>query len=180
MPYAWQKDERAAPDHSGAVLQRRMVVRAWPQRSAHRRGLAAFVGLTAVLLAVPLLSVVGSWASWVLLPFLLAALAGLVWALRVSLRRGALLEVLTLTPGNLTLLRQAPGREPQYWQANPLWVRPHLHTVGGPVPDYLTLSGGGREVELGAFLTPQERARLHSELLAALAAMGRVVSPTGP
>jgi hypothetical protein len=32
------------------------------------------------------------------------------------------------------------------------------------VPNYLTLSGGGREVELGAFLTPVERIELKDRL----------------
>ena len=46
------------------------------------------------------------------------------------------------------------------WEANPYWVRAKLHTKGGPVPNYLTLTGGAREVELGRFLTPLERVEL--------------------
>jgi uncharacterized membrane protein len=38
------------------------------------------------------------------------------------------------------------------------------------VPNYLTLSGGGREVELGAFLTPVERVELKDTLESALRA----------
>lgn len=44
-----------------------------------------------------------------------------------------------------------------------------LTPAGGPVPDYLTLKGRDREVELGAFLTPEERKELAGELRAALA-----------
>jgi uncharacterized membrane protein len=36
------------------------------------------------------------------------------------------------------------------------------------VPQYLTLRGAGREVELGAFLTEAERVSLESELRRAL------------
>jgi hypothetical protein len=39
-----------------------------------------------------------------------------------------------------------------------------LHESGGPVPHYLTLSGGGRVVELGAFLTEAERVTLKGEI----------------
>ncbi|MDP1668458.1 DUF2244 domain-containing protein [Phaeovulum sp.] len=169
MPYEWLQDEPAAPDHSGAVSQARAELRAWPQRSSHRRGLAAFVAMTAALLAVPLVSLLGTVALWVLLPFLGAALAGLIWALRINLRRGEVQETLTLVPGSLTLLHSTVGREPEYWQANPQWVRLHLLAQGGPVPDYLTLSGGGRVVELGAFLTAEERRCLHDELARLLA-----------
>jgi len=56
------------------------------------------------------------------------------------------------------------GATPLDWEANPYWVRVALHAKGGPVPNYLTLSGGGREVELGAFLSPPERVELKSLL----------------
>ena len=41
-----------------------------------------------------------------------------------------------------------------------------LHETGGPVPNYVTLSGNGREVEIGAFLSEDERVELFSELQA--------------
>ena len=43
-------------------------------------------------------------------------------------------------------------------------MQPILHASSGPVPQYLTLRGGPREVELGAFLTEEERQRLHADL----------------
>ena len=41
-----------------------------------------------------------------------------------------------------------------------------MHETGGPVPHYVTLSGNGREVEIGAFLSEEERVELFSELQA--------------
>lgn len=168
MPYEWL-NTTAAPEHSGAVLRHQRVLRLWPHRSRDRHLLAGFVGLTAALMAVPLLAVLGLAALWVLLAFAAAALGGLVLALRLNLRRGALVEELTLGVGIVTLTRRQARHEPLYWQANPQWVQVHLRAEGGPVPAYLTLTGGGREVELGAFLTPDERARLYAELRTALA-----------
>ena len=43
-----------------------------------------------------------------------------------------------------------------------------LHPTAGPVPNYLTLQGGPREVELGAFLSEEERLALRDEVQAAL------------
>jgi len=52
----------------------------------------------------------------------------------------------------------------QTWRADPHWIAIKLTPKGGPVEHYLTLSGGGREVELGAFLTPDERVKLNEDL----------------
>jgi uncharacterized membrane protein len=41
------------------------------------------------------------------------------------------------------------------------------------VPDYVTLTGAGREVEIGAFLTEDERRALFSELSDLLAGRAR-------
>ena len=53
------------------------------------------------------------------------------------------------------------------WQANPFWVRLRLDPDARP-ENYLTLQGGGRRIELGAFLSPEERVELAEELEAAL------------
>jgi uncharacterized membrane protein len=43
-----------------------------------------------------------------------------------------------------------------------------MHEAGGPVEHYLTLKGAGREVEIGAFLSEDERKALHGELADAI------------
>jgi uncharacterized membrane protein len=99
-----------------------------------------------------------------LLPFLLAAIAGVWLALEKSYRDALITEELTLTEDLVTLLRLGPKGKRQEWQANPHWVKVRLYPTSGPVPEYLTLRGNGREVELGAFLTPEERLALRNEL----------------
>ena len=59
-------------------------------------------------------------------------------------------------------------------QANPHWVRASLYPSGGPVANYLTLVGNQREVELGAFLVPEERQEIHDRLQLLLAAQHRL------
>jgi len=68
----------------------------------------------------------------------------------------------------LHLVRHGPHGRRQEWEANPHWVRVETHSTGGPVPDYVTLQGGPREVELGAFLSGEERVTLARELRQAL------------
>ncbi|MFN3605991.1 MAG: DUF2244 domain-containing protein, partial [Cypionkella sp.] len=86
-----------------------------------------------------------------------------------SYRDAEIVEDLTLTPALVTLTRHGPRDRHAQWQANPHWVQVMLHPSGGPVPQYLTLRGAGREVELGAFLTEAERVTLARELRGALA-----------
>ncbi|WP_236019393.1 DUF2244 domain-containing protein [Fuscibacter oryzae] len=153
MPYRWLPSENT-PE--------RLTI--WPYRSLPRRGFVWFIGGTAALLAVPLLAVLGSPILWALLPFLLGTVAAIWLALEKSYRDAEITEVLTLTRDQVTLIRLGPKGKRQDWQANPHWVQVGLYPTGGPVPDYLTLRGNGREVELGAFLTPEERKVLASEL----------------
>lgn len=136
----------------------------WPYRSLPRRGMVWFIGATAALIALPLLAVLGTPVLWALLPFLLAAIGGIWWALERSFRDGEIVEDLTMTRDLITLVRHGPRGRRQDWQANPHWVRLTLHPTAGPVPQYLTMKGEGREVELGAFLTEAERGRLCAEI----------------
>ena len=141
----------------------------WPHRSLPRQGFVWFIALTATLIALPLLSFLGSPALWAVLPFAGIAVAGVWAALTRSNRDRAITEDLTLTPTLVTLTRHGPSGQRQEWQANPHWVRVILHPTSGPVPNYLTLQGGPREVELGAFLSEDERVTLRAEVQAALA-----------
>ena len=143
----------------------------WPHRSLPKRGFAGFIAATAVLIAVPLLSLLGNPALWVLLPFLIAAVAGVWWALQRSYRDGEIVEDLTLTPTRVTLTRHGPRGRHQMWEGNPHWLRITLHPTAGPVPNYLTLKAEGREVELGAFLTEDERIALRDDLDRRLASL---------
>mgnify|MGYP001766212660 FL=1 len=153
MPYEW-----LPPDGDTQRLH------LWPYRSLPRRGMVWFLGGTAVCIVVPLLGLIGTPVLWGLLPFLLATLWAIWWALEKSFRDAEIVEDLTITPGLVTLVRHGPKGKRQDWQANPHWVRLWLHATGGPVPQYLTMKGEGREVELGAFLTEAERRRLAAEI----------------
>lgn len=168
MPYRWEETGKA-PDQSGAFSTVRLL-RLWPHRAMNARGFATFITATALLFAVPLLSLSGRPALWFV--FVFAALA--VWAIWTALRRNAsdlsVTEELILTGDRITLThRPAKGPE-KLWSANSHWVRVTLYADGGPVADYLTLSAEGREVELGRFLTPGERRALADDLRHALSA----------
>jgi uncharacterized membrane protein len=51
----------------------------------------------------------------------------------------------------------------------------HLYGTEGPLPNYVTLSGNGREVEIGSFLSEDERKSLFKELQSALTKYKRLM-----
>ncbi|PRX38136.1 Uncharacterized membrane protein [Meinhardsimonia xiamenensis] len=178
MPARWHKEDEEAPAKSGAFSREgrdrplaHLVL--WPHRSLPRRGFAGFILATFALLCLPLLAVLGSIVLWGLLPFLMGTLALLWYFLERSYRDAQLREDLRLWHDRIELVRTDPRGRRQEWSANPYWVDVELHRAGGPVPNYITLRGGGRQVELGAFLSPEERETLYRELLAELARVKR-------
>lgn len=158
MPYDWKSPD----DTAGEELH------LWPHQSLAPVGFAGFILITFAFLMIPLLALLGTVLLWGLLPFLLLALAGLWAGLSFSRRNAQILEVLTLSDDRAHLSRRNPRGDVQEWESNRYWVEPRLHESGGPVPNYVTLRGAGREVEIGAFLSEDERCALFDELQRAL------------
>lgn len=158
MPYEWTQSNHA-----------RRELHLWPYRSLPRRGFVWFIGGTAALISIPLFVVLGTVILWGLLPFVVLAVGGVWWALSRSYREGELMEVLTLSRDRISIVRRAPDGSEQRWEANPYWVVVRLYPAGAKVANYLTLKGEGREVELGAFLSEEERRDLAAELQERLA-----------
>ena len=173
MPYEWDIDPKEAPAKSGAFSYDRgdpplARLHLWPYRSLPRKGFVWVIGAAFVTLLLPLFSLLGSVLFWGMLPFLMGTLWLLWFFLEKSYRDGEILEELTLWRDRITLTRRGPRAEFHEWEANPYWVSLHLRPAGGPVPEYITLKGAEREVELGSFLSEEERPQLYYELQAAL------------
>lgn len=146
-------------------------LRAWPHNALPARGFVITIAIAVTALAIPLLAVIGSPVLWGLLPFAGLAVWGLWMGLERNWRDRQIVEDMSLTRAEIHLRRINPRGPVQEWRADPYWVNVNLIPRGGPVEHYLTLTGGGREVELGAFLTPEERISLHEDLTARLTAL---------
>lgn len=169
MPYRVLEDTTSeAPAKSGAsaILLR---LELWPHSSLSPEGFVAVMGSAFALASIPLLALLGTAALWGILPFALGTLALLWLALKKSWRDRAIVETFEMTREQARLHRVEPDGTHRDWQANPYWVRVTVHPRVGTVEDYLTLDGGPRPVEIGAFLTPEERQALRGLLDRALA-----------
>jgi len=171
MPYEWTTPD--APDGPRAELH------LWPYRSLLRRDFVIFISLTAALVLVPLLAVIGSPVLWGILPFILMMLAGVWWGLSRSYRDGEIIEELRLWSDRMELDRHDRKTGHRNWAANPYWVQVRMHQ-DGPVANYVTLKGAGREVELGAFLSEEERATLFDDLQTRLAQLSTITARPDP
>lgn len=155
MPYRWTSP---APDNKLAELT------LWPHRSMPRHGFVWFIGITFCLILLPVIPLLGTKVLWGLLPFLMGAVWLIYYFIDRNYRDGELTERLSLWSDRVELTRANPRGTAQQWEANPYWVKVELHEKGGPVEHYLTMSGSGRVVEIGAFLSPEERIGLRDEL----------------
>lgn len=173
MPYEWDDITKTAPVNTGAFLHSpdsppALHLSLWPHRSLPRKGFAWFILLTFAMLMLPLFAALGTVVLWGLLPFLMGALALMWYFLDRSYKDGELREDLRLWSDHVELLRSNPRKPPQAWGANPHWARVEIIAKNGPVENYVTLTGNGRTVEIGAFLSPGERKQLFGELNDAL------------
>ena len=150
---------------SNAIESGKLVtIELWPYNSLNPKGFVFFLGATFALIALPLINVLGTNVFWGLFPFLFITLIGIWFALKKSLSDRQILEQLTVYRDELVLIRQDPNGEQKEWVCSPYWARLRMYDKEGPVLNYITLSGNGREVELGSFLGEDERQELFDEL----------------
>ena len=155
MPYQWSETSQ---------LDKVQTLTLWPHQSLPPKGLAAFVLATFTMITLPLFGLLGTTLLWGLLPFLMIAVLGIWYALSRSQKDRSILEVLTISPDETRLVRHNPRTNVQDWICTTYWVRPTLHRSDSPVPNYVTMLGNGREVEIGAFLSEEERLALYAKL----------------
>ena len=141
--------------------------RLWPNQSLTRTGARVFFAASVAMLCAPLLAVAGTPVFWGLAPFAAAALGAIWWAIRRNGRNLSLFETVTVWRDEVRVERREADAKVRRWQADPVLTRIRLHKEAR-VEDYLTMTGGGREIEIGAFLAPEERIALAEEIEQAL------------
>jgi uncharacterized membrane protein len=157
MPYEWITPD---PEPDAPVAELHL----WPYRSLLRRDFVVFIAGTVAIIFLPLIAVLGSPVLWGLLPFFIIAVSGVWYALHRSYKDGEILEELRIWPDRMTLIHIHPRRGRKSWEGNPYWVHLKIDKRNERIVNYITLKGSEREVELGAFLSEDERAVLYDEV----------------
>ncbi|MGG7565409.1 DUF2244 domain-containing protein [Rhodovulum sp. DZ06] len=165
-----RSDKTAAGDISPAAGRSEAPIYqvvVWPHRSLSARGFRILMAGVAAALAFPVIPLIGTPVALGLAPFVVAAWVLLFVFIKRNYRDGRLSETLKVWPDLIHVERREPRGPVKTWEANPYWVELKLHPEQRP-ENYLTLRGNGRTIELGAFLSPEERLELHAELEDAL------------
>jgi uncharacterized membrane protein len=137
-----------------------------PHRSLHPIGFHLLMGIVTVfLLAIGTVFLL--LGAWPVMGFCGLELAILYGAFRMNYRGGRAYEWVQLTESGLFVRRVAPDGGRGEWRFEPTWLRvdmddPPRHE------SRLTLASHGRELVIGAFLTPEERLDLAHALKEAL------------
>ncbi len=106
--------------------------------------------------------------AWPVFGFLGLDVALLYVAFRLNYRSGRLVETIHLDRKDLVVTRSFPNGRIREWRFAPYWVRV---TLDEPLrhESQLVLSSHGRHVDIGSFLTPEERDEVTTALRTALA-----------
>jgi uncharacterized membrane protein len=148
------------------------VTRLTPHRSMTPRAFYLFIVAFCVaqlVFALPFL-IMGAWP---VAGFMGLDALALYVAFRISFRDARAYETLDLTPLELVVAKVSAGGRRREWRFNPSWVRLEqtVHEEFGTLS--VLLVSRGETLEIGAFLGPEQKARLVRDLTRALAVARR-------
>jgi uncharacterized membrane protein len=164
MPYHWSKSPSAADFVAKEIGKVGLCLYVSSHNSLTPSGFVKIISITAVMMLIPIFAFLGHTFLWIIAGTLGLTLLAIWTALKASWHRGKVFEVLEIWTDCVRLKRTNPNGSIQEWDANPYWTEISIIEKDGPVPNYLTLRGNGRTVELGSFLSEDERPILAKEL----------------
>lgn len=136
----------------------------WPNRSMERKSFYTMMLVLSGAMMIPVIPFIGSKTIFLVLPFSIATLLLLFVFVMLNYRAGRLHESIKIWPDLIEVRRYEVNGTDKNWYANPYWTKVKLYKETQKVENYLTLSGSGREVELGSFLAPKERLEVKQKI----------------
>ncbi len=128
-----------------------------PYRALSRRGIRVVIAIAAVLASIPGL-VFFTLGAWPVVGFLGLDLLALWWAMSANLRSGNAFEEVTLWRHALELRHVTPKGLERRHSLNPFWVRLVVDRDDEERVTRIVLRNRGQDIELGAFLNPDDKA----------------------
>ena len=140
-----------------------------PNRSLDSHGTKVVFSVVAFGFLLPIIPFIGSPIGTTLTIF-----SGLTFYLFLTLlqrnfQQGSTFEEILISKRKIKVVHQEKNKERLTWECNPYWTKVHLDINNPRLKNYLTLAGKGKRIELGAFLSPDERLELRDKIQNALA-----------
>ena len=153
----------------GASEAPSIKIRLAPNRSLDSHGTNVVFAVIACGFLLPIIPFIGSPIGTTLTIF-----SGLTFYLFLTLlqrnfQQGSTFEEILISKDKIIVVHQEKNKEQMTWECNPYWTKVHLDINNPKLKNYLTLAGKGRRIELGAFLSPDERLELRDKIQNALA-----------
>jgi uncharacterized membrane protein len=131
------------------------------------------VGFIVLMLVVAVISFVAGMVflmmgAWPVFGFFGLDVLLLYWAFRLNYRSAAAYEVITVTPAALKVRKVSHRGQVREWVLNPLWVRLEKVTLEEFGVQGVLLVSRGKQLPVGGFLGPDEKASFAEALNRAL------------
>tara|TARA_A100001011_G_C14213535_1_gene800980 strand:- start:486 stop:983 length:498 start_codon:yes stop_codon:yes gene_type:complete len=136
----------------------------WPNRSLDKKTFVLLMVVTFGAMMIPIVPFVGTKTILIVLPFSIITILLLFFSIILNYQHGKLYENIKIWPGLIEVKRYERDGTRKEWRANPYWTKINLYEESEKIQNYLTLSGSGREVEVGAFLAPTERLEIKKKI----------------
>ena len=140
-----------------------------PNRSLDASGTKVVFVMIACGFLLPILPFIGSPIGTTLTIFSGLTFYLFLTLLQKNFQQGNTFEEIFISKNRIVVVHQEKNKEQKTWECNPYWTKVHLDLNNPKLKNYLTLAGKGRYIELGAFLSPDERIELRDKIQNALA-----------
>ena len=144
-------------------------IRLFPNRSLDTYGTKVVSGIIACGFLLPIIPFIGSPVGTTLTIFSGLTFYLFLTLLQKSFQEGNTFEEILISKNKIIVIHQEKNKEQKAWEGNPYWTRVNVDIDNPKLKNYLTLAGKGIHIELGAFLSPDERIELRDKIQNALA-----------
>ena len=140
-----------------------------PNRSLDVNGTKVVFGVIACGFLLPIIPFIGSPIGTTLTIFSGMTFYLFLTLLQKNFQQGNTFEEILISKSKIIVVHQEENKTQKTWEGNPYWTKVNVDTHNPKLKNYLTLAGAGKHIELGAFLSPDERIELRDKIQNALA-----------
>ena len=154
-------------DNTGepTFLKMRLV----PNRSLDSYGTKVVFAVIACGFLLPIIPFIGSPIGTTLTIFSGLTFYLFLTLLQKNFQQGNTFEEVLISKNKIIVVHKEKNKAQKTWECNPYWTRVNVDFNNPKLKNYLTLTGNGRHIELGTFLSPDERIELRNKIQNALA-----------